>query len=174
MATTNSNNPVMANVLEENKLAKPIVIRKAITATNLADMATNVDFDNVGSFIFDEPVSQGGTGLGPTPLQGVLAALCACESVTFNRVANEMGFIYTKLDFQAAFTIDIRGRSGVRGVIPHYQTVKVEVRVHTNEEMEQLQNIADETEARCPVYNLIKDANVRIKMAWLRVSPLKQ
>ncbi len=157
-------------MLEEHELSKPIAVRKTLAATNSGGMATTVDLDGI-RLVFDEPVPHGGTGLGPTPLQGVLAALCACESVTFNRVANEMGFSYAQIDFNAAFTIDIRGRSGVRGVVPHFQTVKVEARVATDEEAERLRDVVNETELRCPVYNLIKDAKVRIDMAWIKVSP---
>ena len=132
-------------------------------------LATAVDFGSAGEFTFDEPAAHGGSGLGPTPLQGVLAALCACESVTFGRTAAERNFSYTGIDFKAAFTIDIRGRSGMRGVVPHFQSVKVEAHVATNETRERLHEVVEETEARCPVFNLITDANVRIDMAWLRV-----
>ena len=38
------------------------------------------------------------------------------ESVTFNRTADEMNFEYEKLSFSAEYKIDIRGRSGVRGI----------------------------------------------------------
>ena len=60
--------------------------------------------------------------------------------------------------------------SGMRGVVPHFQTVKVEVRVRTNEPEARLAAVVEETEARCPVFNLIKDAGVRIDIVWIRDS----
>ena len=129
-----------------------------------------MDFDENGTFTFDEPSAHGGTDLGPTPLQAVLAALCAWESVTFSRAAQEVEFAYSGIDFDAAFTIDIRGRSGVRGVVPHFQSIKVEARVATSESEARLRAVVEETEVRCPVLNLVKDAKVRIKMVWIRVA----
>ncbi len=81
-----------------------------------------------------------------------------------------MGFDYGGIEYEAAFTIDIRGRLGVKGVVPHFQTVKVEARVSTEESEERLNKVVEETEARCPVFNLIKDAGVRINMVWICAS----
>lgn len=160
----------MATVVDQMDFSKPILRRKEISATNNAGCATQVDFGAAGQFTFDEPSAHGGTDQGPTPLTGVLAALCACEGVTFSRTAGEMGFAYDGITFDAGFTIDIRGRSGMRGVVPHFQTVKVEARVDTQESPARLEKVVAETEARCPVYNLIKDAGVRVEMVWIRVS----
>lgn len=105
--------------------------------------------------------------MGPSPLQGVLGALCACEAVTFSRTAAEMGFVYDGIEFDAAFTFDIRSRQGARDVVPHFQSIKVEARVMTSETTQRLAEVVEETEARCPVYNLVKDAGVKVQMAWI-------
>ena len=160
----------MATVVDEKDFTKPIIRRKSLSASNDGSLATVVKFGEQGSFTFDEPSAHGGGDQGPTPLTGVLAALCACESVTFSRTAKEMGFDYRGIEYEAAFTIDIRGRLGVKGVVPHFQTVKVEARVSTEESEERLIEVVEETEARCPVFNLIKDAGVRINMVWICTS----
>lgn len=146
------------------------VRRKALTAHNDATMRTVVDAGEHGRVVLDEPLAHGGTGGGPSPLQAVLGALCGCESVTFRRTATEMGFSYDSLDFEAAFTIDIRGRQGDRTVRPHFQTVRVRAVVATDESEERLRAVAEETEARCPVLNLLLDASVDLRMEWVRDS----
>jgi len=88
--------------------------------------------------------------------------------VTFNRTAKEMNFDYSGIEFSASFTIDIRGRNGMRGVIPHFQTVRVEAVVSTNSKISDLELVVEETEARCPVYNLVKDAGVKIETLWIK------
>lgn len=159
----------MSTVVSDSDLSRPVVRRKMLTATNEGSMATRVEFGDDGSIVFDEPTAHGGTGLGPTPLQGVLGALCACETVTFHRTAEEMDFSYQGITFDAAFTIDIRGRQGMRGVVPHFRTVKVEARVQTGEPESRLAVVTDETEARCPVFNLIKDAGVKVQFVWIAI-----
>src|SRR5262249_56617811 len=80
-----------------------------------------------------------------------------CEAVTFHRTAAEPGLRYESLDFEAAFTIDIRGRQGDRSVRPHFQTVRVRAVVATSEPVAALAAVIEETEARCPVMNLLLD-----------------
>ena len=161
----------MAKVLDGLDFSKPIVRRGALTARKRGGMATTVDFGESGTITIDEPAAHGGTGLGPTPFQGVLAALCACEAVTIGRTYAESGLDHSGMDFKAAFTIDLRGRSGMREVVPHFRTLKVEARVAAAESRERLREVAKETEARCPVFKPVTDTGVRIEMVWLRVAP---
>lgn len=155
-------------VVDHQDLNEPIVRRKRLTARNDAGMRTRIDCGEFGTLITDEPVAHGGSGQGPSPLQTVLGALCGCESVTFRRTADEMGFDYDGIEFEAEFTIDIRGRMGVREVRPHFQTVRVQATVTTDEPEERLAEVVEETEARCPVYNLLSDAGVNLEMLWVR------
>lgn len=143
--------------------------RRTLAAHNEATMRTVVDYGGSGRFVLDEPVSQGGTG-GPTPLQAVLGALCGCEAVTFRRTATELSLAYSALDFEAAFTIDVRGRQGDRSVRPHFQTVRVRAVVSTAEPIGKLAAVIEETEARCPVLNLLFDAKINLQIDWLRDS----
>lgn len=54
-----------------------------------------------------------------------------------------------------------------REVRPHFQTVRLEARVFTSESAERLCEVVEETEARCPVFNLISVANVKIETLWI-------
>jgi uncharacterized OsmC-like protein len=154
-------------IVAAGDLTEPIIRRKRLTATNEGGLRTAIDCGDFGTFVTDEPVEHGGTGTGPSPLQAVLGALCGCESVTFARTAAEMAFDYEGIDFEAAFTIDVRGRMGKREVRAHFQTIRVQATVWTNETDERLAAVVEETEARCPVYNLVCDAGVDVEMVWV-------
>lgn len=157
-----------SKVVSAEDMDQPLIRRRSVSAHNEAAMKTVIDVGEHGGFVTDEPRAHGGTGEGPSPLQAVLGALCGCESVTFNRAAADVGFSYQGIDFEGSYTIDIRGRMGDRSVRPHFQTVKVEARVRTPESEERLRKVVEETEARCPVFNLISDAGVRVEMLWIR------
>ena len=148
-------------------MPEPIIRRKTVSVSNDGSMMAVHDYGEYGHAVTDEPIAHGGTGEGPSPLQAVLGALCGCESVTFHRTSNDMGFSYDSIDFEAEFTIDIRGRMGVREVRPHFQTIRVQATVVTDESPERLAAVVEETEARCPVYNLMKDAGVNAEMLWV-------
>ena len=157
--------------MESRDLAQPIIRRKQLAARTDASMMTRIDFGEYGEFATDEPVAHGGSGEGPSPLQTVLGALCGCEAVTFRRTADDMGFDYSSISFEAEFTIDIRGRMGAAEMRPHFQTIRVQAVVDTPETAERLAEVAEETERRCPVFNLVTDAGVRTEMVWLRREP---
>jgi uncharacterized OsmC-like protein len=55
---------------------------------------------------------------------------------------------------------------GDRAVRPHFQTVKLLITVMTNETEEALAAVIEETEARCPVMNLLIDAGVKVDVKW--------
>ena len=155
-------------VTNVDELTEPLIRGKKLTAETNASMMTVIDFGEYGNFATDEPTAHGGTGEGPSPLHTVLGALTGCEAVTFRRTATEMDFAYDKIEFEAGFTIDIRGRMGKRDVTAHFQTVKLQATVTTDESEERLAAVVEETEARCPVFNLIKDAGVRTEMVWVK------
>lgn len=158
-------------IVNLDELTEPIVRRKRISVTNDGSMMAVHDYGEYGAFVTDEPTAHGGTGEGPSPLQAVLGALCGCESVTFHRTAKEFDFSYEGISFDAEFSIDIRGRMGVRGVRQHFQSIRVVATVVTSESTERLAEVVEETEARCPVYNLISDAGVKAQMQWVRKEP---
>jgi len=154
-------------VITLEDMPEPLVRRKTVSVSNDGSMMAIHDYGEYGHAVTDEPIAHGGTGEGPSPLQAVLGALCGCESVTFHRTSNDMGFSYDRIDFEAEFTIDIRGRLGVREVRPHFQTVRMQATVVTDESPERLAEVVEETEARCPVYNLMTDAGVNIETLWV-------
>ena len=125
-------------VITLEDMPEPLVRRKTVSVSNDGSMMAIHDYGEYGTVVTDEPIPHGGTGEGPSPLQAVVGALCGCESVTFHRTAKDMGFEYDGIEFEAAYTIDIRGRMGVRGVRQHFQTVKVEAVVSTDESEERL------------------------------------
>lgn len=158
-------------IVSEATAGKPLLRRKSLSAYSAGTMRTDIDCGEHGLLVTDEPEAHGGTGKGPSPLQTVLAALTGCESVTFNRTAAEFDFNYESISYEAQYTIDIRGRLGNRNVRQHFQTVRLEATVVTEESEERLREVVEETEARCPVYNLINDAGVKLEARWIRKLP---
>jgi uncharacterized OsmC-like protein len=155
-------------VTSDRDSLQPIIRRKTLSAHNEGGTRTVIDFGEYGRIVTDEPVEHGGTGTGPSPLQAVLGALCGCEAVTFSRTAAEYGFEYRGIEFEAEFKIDIRGRLGNRDVRPHFHSVRVLATVATRASEEALRAVVEETERRCPVFNLVADAGVRCEMRWVR------
>lgn len=144
----------------------PKMLRNTLSARNAEGVRTVVSTRDGLSLATDEPVSRGGSGTAPSPLETVVGALCGCSAVTFERAAGEVSFDYAGIDFDAAYTLDRRGLLGEAEVRPHFQAVEVEARVRTAEPPGRLQAVVEVTERRCPVRNLLVDAGVALSIRW--------
>lgn len=147
------------------------MMRKTLTARNDSGVRTVVVNRTGLSLTTDEPVGYGGgTGTAPSPLETVVGALCGCNATTFERAAGEAGFEYDGLEFDAAYTVDLRGLLGEADVRPHFQSVEAKIRVRTAESAARLQEVVEVTEKRCPVRNLLVDAGVALTLTWVPVA----
>lgn len=57
---------------------------------------------------------------------------------------------------------------GAEGVSPHFQRVENTIWFETDESEERIGQLKEIVEQRCPVYNLFKDAGVKIDLNWIR------
>jgi uncharacterized OsmC-like protein len=140
---------------------------REIRATNAAEPKT---VSSVRDFtvVTDEKT---GTNIAPSPLETVLCALTGCEGVIINRCARVMNFKYTGVDFVCDGWVDARGSRGVRGVRPHFQKVEFKVLLKTDEPLDRIEKLRKNVEMRCPVMNLLADADVELDVVWERVAP---
>ncbi|RPE88627.1 putative OsmC-like protein [Salisediminibacterium halotolerans] len=116
--------------------------------------------------VLDEGSQMGGKDSGPNPLQTSLAALASCETVTANMAAKEMGFDLQSIDFEIEGEFDPKGFMGDPSVRPYFQTVRVNATVKTSESEERVKELQEKVEARCPVYTMMKAADVKMEDSW--------
>lgn len=121
------------------------------------------------ALIADEPAARGGEDAGPTPLQLVLAGLCACETVTMHRLAAKIRMVVEGFEVAAHGVIDARGRSGLAEVPAHFLRVEVRARVRTPEPAERVQRLKELVERHCPVATLLQAAPLKFDSVWERV-----
>lgn len=138
------------------------------TGTWEGGVKTSVKVREFSPIIMDEPEALGGTDLGPNPMEYVVAALSGCTSVMISLIAKEKDFEFQSVDFENTGILDLRGLLGEEGVSPYFQKVRFTVKLYTQENDERLEELKNEVEKRCPVYNLLKDAGVELTTNWIR------
>ncbi len=116
--------------------------------------------------IADEPFERGGQDAGPTPLQLVLAGLCACETVTMHRLSEKIRVRVDQFEITARGIIDARGRSGSDEVPAHFLRVEVRARVWTSDAAERVRRLQELVERHCPVATLLQSAPLEFDSAW--------
>ncbi|MDC3423423.1 OsmC family protein [Aquibacillus sp. 3ASR75-11] len=117
------------------------------------------------SFKVDEPEKIGGDNLAPTPLEYVLGSLNGCLLVVIKLVAEETGFHFQDIDIASKGWVDKRGLKG-EPVSPYYQRVDNTIMILSDESEDRFNQLKELVLKRCPLYNLIKDANVEIVLNW--------
>ncbi|MCI1694752.1 OsmC family protein [Aneurinibacillus aneurinilyticus] len=130
---------------------------------------TNISVRDFSSFVMDEPEVLGGTDTGPNPMEYVAAALNGCKGVMIPLVAKELGFVFTGIEFETTGIIDTRGLMGEEGVSPHFQKIRFQVNIQTEESEEKIEQLKQEVERRCPVFNLFIDAGIKVDVKWNKV-----
>lgn len=118
--------------------------------------------------VMDEPTVLGGENQGPNPLEYLVASLNGCKGVMIPLIAKELNFEFSELSFDTKGLIDLRGLMGQPGVSTHFQTLTFLVNIKTKESDERLHALQEAVSARCPVYNLLRDAKVDIHTQWTR------
>ncbi|MGG0186053.1 OsmC family protein [Bacillus rhizoplanae] len=131
-------------------------------------LKTSISIRDFSELIVDEPRKLGGTDEGPNPIEYVLAALSSCTSVMIGFISKEKNFSYQGVDLENNGTLDLQGLMGVKGVLTHFQSVNFDVIFTTHEHDSRIAELKEEVEKRCPVYNLLKDAGVRIESNWYK------
>lgn len=115
------------------------------------------------TLIADEPVSDGGTNLGPTPKELMVAALGACAAITARMYANRKGWALESVEIDASTdrysAADHPLYSGDAGFVHEFRQRIVFKGDLTLEQKERLLEIA----ARCPVHRALTEPNVMLE-----------
>src|ERR671922_1312033 len=118
--------------------------------------------------ISDEPPSRGGQNRGQSPLELLLASLCACTNVTAGRMAEKLRFEYSGLEIQAEGELDTRGRRGLADVPVHYRAVRLHVTIRTRGPDERVGRLAGLVARYCPVDTLMRPVVPDFGVTWER------
>lgn len=84
-------------------------------------------------------------------------------------MAAKIRFRYDDLETLAAGVLDTRGRLGLAPVPVHYTTVRLVIRIKTDESSDRLQRLADLVSRYCPVDSLIRAAVSDYHARWERM-----
>ena len=122
-------------------------------------------------FAIDEPVERGGTNLGPTPTDAVLAALVGCTNVIGHKCAERLGIDIGHLDISAVCEFDRRGVTLSDEVEVPFQRIELNVETSGSASDIELQTLMDEVSKYCPISKLFRNSGTLIDENWKRKSP---
>ena len=110
-----------------------------------------------GAFEFaaDEPVSVGGTGTAPNPVQMALAALGSCQAITYRYWATELGLRLDAVTITVDADFDTGAFFGFPGAgTPSPSAVRCSVTLEGPESAENYEKLIAAVDEHCPLLDL--------------------
>ncbi|HVM55123.1 MAG TPA: OsmC family protein [Acidimicrobiales bacterium] len=143
-------------------LAQAIAADEANAAASFDAQTTLVGVTEVDvttgnhTFKVDEPEVLGGTDLAANPVQLVLAALGACQAITYRVWAAKLGIELESVEARVEGDVDLRGFFGLDEEIrPGFRAIRLFVTVDGPEPAARYEELVDAVNAHCPVLDIV-------------------
>jgi putative redox protein len=118
----------------------------------------------------DETEEDGGTNTGPNPMQYFAASLASCQNEQAQVVAEEMELAIDAMDISLEIELDL---AGFMGMAAHsndsYKKVQLTHTVGGSITAEQVGEMGDAVDSRCPILGLLRNSGCEIDSSWAKV-----
>lgn len=115
----------------------------------------------------DEPVEDGGTNSGANPMQYFAASLAGCQNEQAQVVAEELSVKLTKVIIDLEIDLDLAGFMGTSDNSDgSYKEVRMKTSVYGDLTNNQVQELGQRVDARCPILGLLKSSGCKINSTW--------
>tara|TARA_B100000579_G_scaffold373061_1_gene336528 strand:+ start:1221 stop:1670 length:450 start_codon:yes stop_codon:yes gene_type:complete len=116
--------------------------------------------------VIDEPTVRGGTNLGLTPTETLMASLIGCTNVISHRIAERINVKINKMDINVEATFNKDGVSLAKEVEIPFPEINLYIKIDTNASKEQLETIKRELKMYCPISKVISNSGSKINDIW--------
>jgi putative redox protein len=106
----------------------------------------------------DEPPALGGSDAGPNPVELVLAALGACQEITYRLYAEALGIPLNHVSVKLEGRLDLRGFFAVAdGVRPGFRDIRATVEIDSPASEEDIDRLKATVDRHCPVLDMLRN-----------------
>lgn len=116
--------------------------------------------------VVDEPKERGGTNLGPSPTETLVAALIACTNVISHKCAHKHGVKFTAMSIDAEAALDRRGTQLMEEVEVPFPKIRLTINVTTDGGDAEMENVKADLRRFCPVSKVIRKSGTEIEEIW--------
>lgn len=106
----------------------------------------------------DEPHTLGGEDTAPNPVEYLLAALGACQEITYRLYADALGIPLDGVSVKVTGAIDLRGFFNVDATVrPGFSAIDAEVTLDSPAPESELARLKEIVDAHCPVLDILRN-----------------
>lgn len=116
--------------------------------------------------VIDEPAPRGGTDLGPTPIETMIAAQLGCTNVILNRVAEKHDVLVKDLSLRAVASFDRRGVMLEAELAVPFPEIRLTINLATPASDDRIERVKSDLGRFCPVSKVIRQSGTRLEEIW--------
>ncbi len=116
--------------------------------------------------VIDEPAIRGGTNLGLTPTDTLMASLIGCTNVISQRIAHKIGVEFHDMTVDVKAQFDRRGASLEEAVAVPFPEVTLTISARSNATPAQIEEIKRDLAKYCPISVVMRAAGTTINEIW--------
>lgn len=116
--------------------------------------------------VIDEPAERGGTNLGLTPTETLIASLLGCTNVIANRIAEREGLHIERMEVRAEAQFDRRGVMLQEELDTPFPEITLDITVVTDADEAAFDPVKRDLPKYCPVSRVIRGSGARITENW--------
>jgi putative redox protein len=116
--------------------------------------------------VIDEPAGRGGTDLGPTPIETMIASLLGCTNVILNRVAEKNHVEVKALSLAAEAGFDRRGVMLEEEVAVPFPEIRLTINLTTSATDLPVERVKADLGRFCPVSKVIRQSGTKLEEIW--------
>ena len=140
-------------------------VRMQMAAKAASHARTDISVRDVTGII-DEPKERGGTNMGLTPTETLMASLIGCTNVITQRIAHTMGVEIGAMEIGLTAEIDRRGVLLQEEIEQPFSNIVMNIDVTTDATPEQMEAIRTDLQKFCPVAKVIRNSGITITENW--------
>ena len=136
-----------------------------ITATCPHHSRADVSVRDVESVI-DEPTERGGTNLGMTPTETLVAALIGCTNVITNKIAHSYNMTIDGMDIDVEAQFDRRGVTLLDDVQVPFPSMVLNINIKSPNDVADFDKVKVDLQKFCPIAKVIRESGTEITENW--------
>lgn len=146
--------------------AKPkTVVKYNMHGQSVSHARTDVETRDVDVTI-DEPTERGGTNMGLSPTETLVAALIGCTNVIGQRVGEAHGVHFEDLTIDAVAEFDRRGVMMQEEVDVPFPKITLTIKAKSDVDDATLEKVKADLGKFCPIAKVIRGSGTEIEEVW--------
>ena len=116
--------------------------------------------------VIDEPTERGGTNLGLTPTETMVAALIGCTNVITNKIVDSYDMKIDAMDVDVEAQFDRRGVTLQDDVQVPFPSMTLNINIKSPNSADQFEKVKVDLKKFCPIAKVIRESGTNITENW--------